>query len=69
MPVVENIEAIVFKDDTSPNVTIGATLYCVIQDNEGKHFEFIGEASTKILSVYNAVVEFIKWYNENKNNH
>lgn len=68
MEVVCKIESIVWEDlnDTSFNVTIGATSYCVIQDNNGGLVEIIGQGSTKIESVYNAVVLFIKWYNEQK---
>lgn len=68
MDVVSKIESIVWEDlnDTSFNVTIGATSYCVIQDNNGGVIEIIGQGSTKIESVYKACVEFIKWYNEQK---
>ncbi len=66
MAVVDKIEKIVWADlnDTSFNVTIGATLYCVIQDNNGGVVEIIGEGQTKIESVYLAVIEFINWYNQ-----
>lgn len=68
MEVVEKIESIVLEEvnDTSFNVTIGATRYCVIQDNNGGMLEVIGEGKTKIESTYKAVVQFIKWYNEQK---
>ena len=68
MEVVEKIESIFWEDlnDTSFNVTIGATRYCVIQDNNGGVIEIIGEGESKIQSVYNACLEFIKWYNEQK---
>ena len=68
MSVVEKIESIVWEEinDTSFNVTIGATSYCVIQDNNGGMIEIIGEGKSKLESVYNACVEFVKWYNKNK---
>ena len=68
MEVVEKIESIVWEEtnDTSFNVTIGATSYCVIQDNNGGMIEIIGEGKSKLESVYNACVEFVKWYNEQK---
>ena len=68
MEVVSKIESIVWEDlnDTSFNVTIGATSYCVIQDNNGGVIEIIGQGSTKIESVYKACVEFIKWHNKQK---
>jgi hypothetical protein len=68
MQVVDKIESIVWEElnETSFNVTIGATSYCVIQDNNGELVEIIGQGKTKIESVYKAVVEFINYYNENK---
>ena len=68
MEVVEKIEYVLplFPNDNSFNVTIGSTKYCVIQDSNGELVEFIGQEKTRILSVYKAVVEFIKWYNQNK---
>lgn len=67
MPVVEKIESIVFDENNSFNVTIGSTIYCVIQDANGECYDMVydGEES-KLLVVYKAVVEFIKWYNSNK---
>ena len=66
MEVVDKIESIVWEEinDTSFNVTIGATSYCVIQDNNGGMIEIIGEGKSKLDSVYNACVKFVKWYNE-----
>jgi hypothetical protein len=65
MEVVEKIESIVWEEinDTSFNVTIGATSYCVIQDNNGGMIEIIGEGKSKLESVYNACIEFVKWFN------
>lgn len=64
MKVVDRIESLNLDDGTNyPNVTIGATCYCVIQDSNGELFEFTGEQSSKILSVYHSVVDFINWYN------
>ncbi|MEX0598836.1 MAG: hypothetical protein WD512_20300 [Candidatus Paceibacterota bacterium] len=68
MEVVEQIEKLpLFPNDNSFNVTIGATKYCTIQDSNGEVVEITAMEETKILSVYKAVVEFIKWYNVNKN--
>lgn len=67
MPVVEKIESITLGEDNSFNIMIGATTYCVIQDSNGECYEMIHNGEeTKLLCVYKAVVEFIKWYNENK---
>jgi hypothetical protein len=68
MSVVDKIESIVWEEinDTSFNVTIGATYYCVIQDNNGGMLEIIEQGKSKLESVYNAVVKFITWYNETK---
>ena len=66
MPVVEKIENtnLFPTTENAINVTIGATLYCLIQDSYGEKFEIVGQGKTKLLSVYQAVVEFIK----NQNN-
>ena|SRR5690554_6067869 len=67
MPVVEKIESIVFDENNSFNVTIGSSNYCVIQDSNGEVYEFIEDyKESKLLTTYSAVVNFIKWYNENK---
>jgi hypothetical protein len=68
MPVVEKIENtnLFPTTENAVNVTIGATLYCLIQDNYGEKFEIVGQGKTKLLSVYQAVVEFINFYNKNK---
>jgi hypothetical protein len=65
MEVVDKIESIVWEElnETSFNVTIGATSYCIIQDNNGELVEIIGQGKTKIESVYKAVLEFINYYN------
>ena len=68
MPVVEKIENtnLFPTAENAVNVTIGATLYCVIQDSYGEELEIVGQDKTKLLSVYQAVVEFINQYNKNK---
>jgi hypothetical protein len=67
MDIVERIEGLVFENDNFPNVTIGGSNYCIIQDSNSELFEFIGESETKILSAYSAIVKFIEWYNKNLN--
>jgi hypothetical protein len=68
MEVVEKIENISFnKSDIFFNVTIGSGLYCTIQDsNFDGLLEINTSEETRIKTVYKAVVEFIKWHNENK---
>ena len=67
MPVVDKIERIVFDEENSFNVTIGSGIYCVVQDLHGECYEMIyDDEETKIEAVYKAVVDFIKWHNENK---
>ena len=58
MPVVEKIE----------NFNDGCTL-CIIEDerchiNTQTNFEVDSVGYTKIEAVYNAIIEFIKWYNK-----
>ena len=66
MKVVEKIEDYTFSNESenSVNVTIGATAYCTIFDTNNEEFEFIGSYKGKLLSVYDAVIQFIKWYND-----
>lgn len=68
MPVVEKIESL----DDEKSVSINGTL-CLIK---GDHTAVGGwdlitascDGPTKIQAVYKAVVEFIKWYNNQKEN-
>ncbi len=66
MPVVEKIEDILLNTDNSFNVTIGCGLDCTIQDDYGVLIEINTCEQTKIKTVFKAIVEFIKWYNEQK---
>ncbi len=62
MPVVEKIESLGY------GVTIGMGIYCVIQDDwkeSGIEIHKLTD-NNKLLCTYEAVVEFIKWYHENK---
>ena len=62
MEVVEKIESLEYKVDISKWEN---SQYCGIYLN-GKKISG-NETNTKIEAVYNACLEFIKWYNENKN--
>ena len=62
MEVVEKIESLGYKVDISKWEN---SQYCGIYLN-GKKISG-NETNTKIEAVYNACLEFIKWYNENKN--
>ena len=64
MEVVEKIESISFGEDNFINVTIGCGFNCTIQDAHGKLFKLSTWEHTKIKTVYNTCLEFIKWYNE-----
>ena len=62
MPVVEKIESLGY------GVTIGMGVYVVIQDDvtdTGLEITKMTD-NNKLFCTYEAVVEFIKWYNENK---
>ena len=64
MEVVEKIESISFEEDNFINVTIGCGFDCTIQDAHGKLFKLSTWEHTKIKTVYNTCLEFIKYYNE-----
>jgi len=72
MPVVEKIEEIALEEVEGSykvhrfNVKI-ESFYCIITDGKDEHRELIvADDGDKKSNVYYAVVEFIKWYNENK---
>lgn len=74
MPVVEKIESI--EDDLSPYQSYSKNNFCVSIRNgfcqiiSGDFLmdfdEFDKHSGTKKEAVFNAVCEFIEWYNENK---
>jgi hypothetical protein len=59
MPVIRKIEEL-------GNDVLITTNYIQIAFDEGDQFIVIDDLNIKINSVYKAVIEFIKWYNENK---
>lgn len=64
MQVVEKIENTSYKEDSFFNVHIGSLADCTIQN--AKYEQIINKISTtKIEAVYDACVEFVKWYNKN----
>jgi hypothetical protein len=72
MPVVKKIEEIALEEVEGSykvhrfNVKI-ESFYCIITDGKDEHRELIvADDGDKKSNVYYAVVEFIKWYNENK---
>ena len=64
MEVVEKIESIL-PDDSIITIEYKNCFIPVLDDEEP--FTIEGGGKTKIEAVYNACLEFIKWYNENKN--
>jgi hypothetical protein len=68
MPVVEKIEKLVFPNDEFFNINIvgGCQVYII-----SSHINEIIDSSqgeTKLECLYNVVVQFIEWYNQNKLN-
>ena len=62
MPVVERIDS---RTPYDPCVTVEYN-WCSIKTLNGEfNIEVVG--NSRIEATYKAVVEFIKWYNENKN--
>jgi len=68
MPVVEKIEKNKYVDEFNINWdSLGEKHHCEITNTQKFTFETIRiYADSKIEAVYEAVVEFIKWYNKNK---
>lgn len=63
MHLVDKIENIVLPvTDNCFNVSIGPGLYCTIQDAYGELIEINTNETTKKLTVYNACVNFVEWY-------
>ena len=63
MEVVEKIESIL-PDDSIITIEYKNCFIPILDDEEP--FTIEGGGKTKIEAVYNACLEFIKWYNENK---
>lgn len=66
MPVVEKIERYLYEEQATEfkiDIFSGASIYI---PSTKTHIHYSYNESSKIESVYNAVIEFIKWYNENK---
>ena len=57
---------VIRKIEELGNDVLITTNYIQISFDEGEQFIVIDDLNIKIDSVYNAVVEFIKWYNEKK---
>ena len=75
MPVVEKIESMKYFFNSAPFMDdetgmLSGEYFCVIQHETTNlnmsYFIDVTGCSTKIEAVYQAVVEFIKWYNKNK---
>lgn len=67
MAVVDRIESLELSDGNSVNVTIGSTCYCTIRDSngDGEMIEIVVDnKGTKRDCVYQAVVNFVEWYNK-----
>ena len=65
MPVVEKIESIEDEHRCAKYNVIIEQSWCEVVDNNNSDTISKGDADAKITAVYIAVVEFIKWYNEN----
>lgn len=72
MPVVEKIEKLGFDSRIHGNNSDDGYLCDFLESNTNNEIScFVtwqDSGGTKIQATYKAVVKFIKWYNENKNN-
>ncbi len=66
MPVVEKIETFIFENDEYYNFNILGGCYVTIISSHGNELVTSDEGQSKLECVWLAVIEFIKWYNENK---
>ena len=75
MPVVEKIESLRFENEDRYIATLWGTYTYFSKFNVVKgvltnikpyNQYYIGQGKNRITQTYKAVVEFIKWYNENK---
>ena len=66
MPVVEEIEKLIFNDDIYYEVRqLGGTIVSIMS-SDGDELIYIDNEDSRLKSAYRAVVEFIKWYNEER---
>jgi len=65
MPVVEKIESLIFDDDEYYNFNILGGCYVIVISSHGNDLITSDRGQSKLECTYNAVIEFIKWYNEN----
>jgi hypothetical protein len=66
MQVVEKIESFIFDDDMYYNFQILGGCYVTIIDSKTNEFGSYS-SSTRLLTVYQACIDFVKWYNAQKN--
>jgi hypothetical protein len=69
IPVVEKIESFIFKSplpDTYYEVRLLGSVYVSIISSNGDELINVDDAESKLEATYKAVIEFIKWYNKNK---
>jgi hypothetical protein len=64
MPVVEKIEAIQDRNDYCPYFVEITAFECTIKDHNDSFPIAVEVEPTKIKATYKAVVNFVKWYNE-----
>ena len=66
MPVVEKIETLIFGEDEYFNFQIlgGCSVYII--SSHGRELVSIDNEQSKLECAYKAAIEFLKWYNKNK---
>ena len=64
MPVVDKIESFIFQNDEFYNFNILGGCYVIVISSHGNELITSDEGQSKLECVYIAIIEFIKWYNQ-----
>lgn len=66
--VIENIEMLNYKEDVECYILIQRNTCLIVYTSEGHRYNFLETRVDKTSAIWNAVVKFIEWYEENVTN-